>query len=72
MLNVPHALTIGNAVCVGCLTYAYNLYASNLWVSGNLMAVLGGSGLLLGGAMYGATGAQIQIGWGAQLFTGIT
>jgi hypothetical protein len=55
---------------MGCLTYGFNLYASNPWISGNAIAVLGGTALMVGGAMYGATGAQFQVGWGCQLFTG--
>lgn len=35
------------------------------------MAVLGGTGLLIGGNMYGATCAQIDVSWGAHLFVGM-
>lgn len=55
---------------VGCIFYAFNLYVPNLWISGNAIVVLGGTGLFVGGAMYAATGAQLQVGYGCQILTG--
>lgn len=55
---------------IGCLWYSASLYSPVIWRSGNAMGVLGGTGLLVGGNMYGATGAQNDVSWGAHLFTG--
>lgn len=60
----------GNFVSWAPITYGSNLFASNLWISGNNVAVLGGTAVLIGGVMLSATGVQLQIGFGCQTFVG--
>lgn len=55
---------------IGCLWYSASLFSPGIWRSGNAIAVLGGTGLIVGGAMYGATCAQLDISWGAHLLVG--